>query len=473
MKNRFLAAATALLILPAIQLQAFQGQGTGTANPPQTGEQPKQSPTSTPGPTPVKPVINDVVPAAPTISCNSQRLTLSGTGFQDKPSVTLTAPDGKKSMLTGADVTWVSAQEAQINATLSATGRWKVSLTNPDKSSADEVAFQVIDGNSPSVAAYSDVFRVVTSTLVILGLVLIIGLWRAASKGKWSLGTALSEEAAVQPQKINGPADVILVGSTSRLIALVGLLGILVIVLGIGYSIIWNLFVAGKSPDLSYVKSFLFGAASLFAPYLANQVRAAFDQTPAPAPASDDSSSLVITGVIPGSPRSAAGPQQLTLTGTGFDSTLAATLADPAGNETPIATAQLTINPTQLVLNVTLDAPGTWTVKVTGATGSKSASTSFAVYGAPVITAVAVSAAPAGAGGATDRDITLTGRGFLDGVKASLVPPGGGAAVTPTVKSRTYTQLVVTATLATGNNAQVTVTIPGGFAAAPVQFNVP
>jgi hypothetical protein len=446
MKSRFLAAATALLLLPAIQLQAFQ---------PQTG----------------KPVINDVVPAAPTISSNSQRLTLSGTGFQDKLSVTLTAPDGKKSMLTGADVTWVSAQEVQINATLSAVGRWKVSLTNPDKSSADEVAFQVIDGNSPSVAAYNDAFRVVTWTLVILGFMLIIALWHAAAKGKWSLGTTLSEETAVQPQKINGSADVILVGSTSRLIALVGLFGILVIVLGIGYSIIWNLFVAGKSPDLSYVKSFLFGAASLFAPYLANQVRAAFDQSPAPQPAPEDASGLSITGVIPGSPQSGAAAQTLTLTGEGFGTGLTATLLDPEGKPTQITIPPNQINPTQLILNnVNLDAPGIWAVKVTAPGGSQSTSADFLVYGAPVINgAPTVSTAPAGTGPAS-RDITLTGRGFLDGLTTNLVLAAGGAAIDVKVKSPSYTKLVLTANLTAGTNYQLTVTNPGGFAIGPQQF---
>ena len=480
MKNRFLAAASAFVLLSVIQLQALQGSGSGGGGEKsqpsqQTGDQAKKAdqtptPASTATPTPV---IKEIVPAAPTISCNAQRLTLSGTGFQKNATVTIIGPDGKKTTLSGADVTWASTTEVQINPMLSATGQWKVSLANPDKTSSEEVGFNVIDSTGPSVQAYNHAFWVITITLLVLGAAILIGLIVAWANGSWSLGTALSEEAAVQPEQIKSAADVIMVGSTSRLIALVGLMGILVIVLGIGYSIIWNLFVAGKVPDLTYVKSFLFGAAALFAPYLANQVRAAFDQTPAPTPAADDASSPAITGVVPGSPRSAPGPQQLTLTGKGFDSTLAATLVDPAGNEAPIATAQITINPTLLVFNVTLDAPGNWTVKITGAAGSKSASTSFAVYGAPLINAVAVSPAPGGAAGATPRDITLTGRGFLDGLTAGVIPPGGGAAITPMVKSRTYTQLVLTAPLAAGNNAQVTVTNPGGFASAPVQFNVP
>lgn len=491
MKNKLLAAASVLLLLSGIRLGALQGSGSGSggdknppaqSNPQQTGDQthktdqpPPASPTPA-SPTPAKPSIVDVVPAAPPVSCNAQKLTLTGAGFQKDLAITLTGPDGKKTILSGADVNRTSETEVQINPTLSTTGQWKVSLANPDKSTADERAFQVIAADSPAVAAYGDVFRVVTGTLVILGLVLIIALQRASAKGKWSLGTALSEEAAVQPQQINGPADVILVGSTSRLIALAGLLGILVIVLGIGYSIIWNLFVTGKSPDLSYVKSFLFGAASLFAPYLANQVRAAFDQSPAPQPVPESSQSapaMTISGVIPGSLRSAAGAQPLTLTGSGFVSGLVATLIDPDKNETTLQVNQIAaIHPTQLSLNVTLDAPGNWKVTLTGA-GGGSAVEDFLVYGPAVINAPpTVSAAPAGAAGLAPRDITLTGRGFIEGLSASVVPSGGGAPITPTVKSRTYTQLVLTATLTAGSAYQLTVTNPGGFASAAQQFNV-
>ena len=79
MKNKLLAVASALLLLSSIRLGALQGSnsgGGGDKNPPaqanaQTGDQSQKTDKSAPA----KPSIVDVVPAAPAISCNAQKLT--------------------------------------------------------------------------------------------------------------------------------------------------------------------------------------------------------------------------------------------------------------------------------------------------------------------------------------------------------------------------------------------------------------
>jgi hypothetical protein len=92
----------------------------------------------------------------------------------------------------------------------------------------------------------------------------------------WSLADALSEEAANQASTVP-PVKPVMVASSSRLIALIGLLAILVLYLGFGYCALWMCFVKGKIDiDTKSLLSFLFGGATLFAPYLANQLRDAF-----------------------------------------------------------------------------------------------------------------------------------------------------------------------------------------------------
>jgi hypothetical protein len=124
-----------------------------------------------------------------------------------------------------------------------------------------------------AVEVFWHVFRLISGLLMVMFVTVGISL----IAGKWSLGEALSEESSVQPVA----NQVKMVASTSRFIALFGLLGILTTVLGIGYAIIWNLLLYQKPPEgLSQVRSFLLGAACLFAPYLANQLRAAFESSP-------------------------------------------------------------------------------------------------------------------------------------------------------------------------------------------------
>jgi hypothetical protein len=112
-------------------------------------------------------------------------------------------------------------------------------------------------------------------TLVLGGgfFALVFGLLR--SEG-WSLGEALSEEAGgAKPETAGAKAP--MVASSSRLIALFGLLAILTVIIGLGYYLIWSLFVSpGKVPDLTGVSRFLYAMALIFAPYLANQIREAF-----------------------------------------------------------------------------------------------------------------------------------------------------------------------------------------------------
>lgn len=69
--------------------------------------------------------------------------------------------------------------------------------------------------------------------------------------------------------------------SSSRLIAFVGMLAIVSVFLGLADWVIWRCFTGdGPLPELHQLLYFLAGGATLFAPYAANQFRAAF-QPPA------------------------------------------------------------------------------------------------------------------------------------------------------------------------------------------------
>jgi len=139
----------------------------------------------------------------------------------------------------------------------------------------------------PSAPAYVfwAVYGATTVVLVIWLLAILLGLRH------WSLKQALMDDSAIGGSK----------PSTSRLIALLGFTVIISIYLGIGYSVMYRLLSGSAVGDLSGLGTFLLGAAALFAPYLANQVKSAvvsFANAP-PTPAMADPSPKNVPSVQP------------------------------------------------------------------------------------------------------------------------------------------------------------------------------
>lgn len=132
-----------------------------------------------------------------------------------------------------------------------------------------------------------------------LGFLLVSLGWvkKSLNSGGWSLVHALSEEvdspkcsqpaptapavgAAPVPAVPTGgfiaPDGTALVGSTSRLIAFMGMLVIMAFVIGVGLWLLWSLFSTNTVPsNLDKLTNFFYGSAMLFAPYAANQIKAA------------------------------------------------------------------------------------------------------------------------------------------------------------------------------------------------------
>lgn len=129
------------------------------------------------------------------------------------------------------------------------------------------------------------VFTVMTLLVFTLAIAVAAGLMWPKT---FSLSDALSAPSPVQP-KIDKPADVLLLGSTSRLIAFIGLLGILCLALGVGYSVVYDIIVQNEAPQLTQVSWFLGAMASLFAPYLASQVKEAVTHAKTPPTGPDNS----------------------------------------------------------------------------------------------------------------------------------------------------------------------------------------
>ena len=416
-----------------------------------------------PGAPAAPPQILSLTPAAPLAGPN-RPLTLQGTGFQDK--LTVTFSDAEGDVPEAARVEKVATDHVEVAVTLATPGKWKVVAANPGGAPSAAYEFAVAKApsvalDSPSVWAFGLATLIVTVFLIILFTYMLHDLHKSQKANQWSFGDALSEESEFQPKEIRQRSDLIMLASSSRLIALLGLLGILTTVLGIGYAVMWNLFVYGTVPDLSEVRSFLYGSACLFAPYLANKLAGVFPSSSKPQGdgTAGTATSMALSGVSPLTLRANSASQQVQITGSGFRSGLVLTFTDPELKPQVVSgtTDIPSVEPTLLTANVRLDTPGSWKVAATNPSGVPSKAFPFSVAGPPTIdrTDPATPTHKAEA-----QDITFVGKGFVSGLKVTLTAPGG-VVNEASVTLFTPTRVKVSTTLAKEGDWQAVITNPG------------
>lgn len=145
-------------------------------------------------------------------------------------------------------------------------------------------------GNDDAVKAEpGDLFVFAVIIVVFIGALLAIAFVRAAvAQTNWSLADALSEEAEVtaidkatgQPIR-EGDKEVMVTdlrASSSRLIAFMGMLVILLMFLGFGTFAMYWFAKTGKMPEgMNDVINFLVAGLTLFAPYVVNKFSSLFE----------------------------------------------------------------------------------------------------------------------------------------------------------------------------------------------------
>lgn len=120
------------------------------------------------------------------------------------------------------------------------------------------------------------------------GFFILSKIISALSNSKWSLADALSEEASVVSLESDGKPRLgadgkpIMVtelrASSSRMIAFVGMVLILLMFLGFGIFSIFSFAKTGEMPKPDNIVNFLAAGMTLFAPYLVNQFSAIFEK---------------------------------------------------------------------------------------------------------------------------------------------------------------------------------------------------
>lgn len=129
---------------------------------------------------------------------------------------------------------------------------------------------------------YAVIIVVFVLFLVILAIVRDV-LGRGGSA--WSLADALSEEVDLsvpdangKPYSVNGQVvkATEMRASSSRLIAFLGTLAILLLFMGFGVFILWNFAHTGEIKGANDIQRYLLGGLTLFAPYVVNKFASIF-----------------------------------------------------------------------------------------------------------------------------------------------------------------------------------------------------
>jgi hypothetical protein len=140
---------------------------------------------------------------------------------------------------------------------------------------------------------------VYTIIFVVLGgsLLALLFIRAAVGNSSWSLADALSEEAEVTAMVTNAQGQTVaqldasdkpvlvteMRASSSRLIALMGMMGILLMFLGFGTFALYSFALTGRMPaDINKAISFLVAGLTLFAPYVVNKFSSMFESLSPP-----------------------------------------------------------------------------------------------------------------------------------------------------------------------------------------------
>lgn len=95
------------------------------------------------------PAVASISPASPTVSSGSQSITVNGTGFQSGLTVTLIAPGGGSTTVSGAQIQNLTAVSFVMSATLATAGTWSLRVNNPDGGQSTIFGFTVGSSANP------------------------------------------------------------------------------------------------------------------------------------------------------------------------------------------------------------------------------------------------------------------------------------------------------------------------------------
>src|SRR5262249_55569665 len=136
---------------------------------------------------------------------------------------------------------------------------------------------------SDQLSGQITMFWITVSVLLALFVALLICLFRSLKKAGWNIKEAIGESQPKLLTDLQGNPmkdaqgnllyENVVLASSSRLIAIIGLFVIAISDLLILIVATWVLVTTGKAPELGGMSAFVLAQAGIFTPYFANQLK--------------------------------------------------------------------------------------------------------------------------------------------------------------------------------------------------------
>lgn len=372
--------------------------------------------------------VNAINPPSPTQSNINQDVTVNGNGFVSNLTVIVTLPDNSTVTLSGAQILNVTPTSFIMRVTLNAAGMWKIKVRNPNGDLSNIFTFTVQAPAPPTVTSInpaSPSANNVDQSVVVNGTNFQLGLTVTLTFPGGGTGTL----SGTQIQNVSSTLF------TMR------------VTLGTAGS--WSMRV--NNPNGGQSGPFGFNVQSGI-------------QQP------------VVYSINPATPIAGSTDQDVIVSGANFQPNLQVPITFPGGGGTVLSGQQIqNVTSTSFVMRATLNASGSWTIRVNNPDGGQSPVFGFSVSPGgnnPSISSINP-ATPMTSG--ADQNVIVNGSNFQNGLRVNVTFPSGGVSTlqgTSQIQNVTANSFLMRITLNAPGAWTMRVVNPDNSQSGQFQFNV-
>jgi pimeloyl-ACP methyl ester carboxylesterase len=369
------------------------------------------------------PNISSISPPSPTVGNSNQTVRVSGSNFQSGLTVTVFFPNNSgSSTLSGSQIQFISSGSFDMIVTLNVLGQYQIRVNNPNGTTSSNFEFNT-QAAAPSISNISPTtpcVRNVDQSVSVSGNNFVSGLTVSVTFPNGQTGNL----SGTQIQNVTSTSFTMIITLADP----------------------GNYSIRVVNPNGSQSGAFTIPTQNC----------------------------LSVSGINPSSPTQSNIDQNIVVSGNGFAANLTVTATFPNGTTGNLSGTQIqNVTSTSFTLRITLNASGTWNIKVRNPNGDLSNIHSFTVQApaAPTVSSITPNSPLASN---VDQNITVNGTNFQNGLTVTATFPNGGTGTLSGTQIQNVTSTSFTMRITFGNAGSWSLRVnnPNGGQSSPFQFTV-